>query len=383
MPLKCVSGDQELFAFNITSAEDWNALRAKNAQDRSLQMQCCGAGVVLKTSKLGTRYFSHARKGPCLTAPESSEHLRAKEIIATAIQRAGWTARVEQSGQTNDQQTWIADVLASRGGKSAIAFEVQWSRQSLDETERRQNIYRSASVRGMWFMRQHDFPISKDIPAFMLTFDEKTGEFHVLLPAATFMSSYISARDKHKPEYWQQRIELGRFVEGALRGNLRFAPHIGKMLPLDVSAAYTDCWRCKKTTGIITDLCFAASRVQPDVADVHASIYDFDDDDGNGATLLMRTLHYTVLAKHGIGEIRPRYSRTEGKKYLSNGCVHCDALQGRFFDHELAYEDEFIFSVELLFDDQWTRYLGEKTALNRWWFKDVSEPSPAISSESD
>ena len=381
MPLKCISGNQELFAFNITSTEAWNELRASNAQDHSLHMQCCGAGVVLKTSKLGTRYFSHARKGPCLTAPESSEHLRAKEIIATAVQRAGWVARVEQSGQTNDQQTWIADVLASRGGKSAIAFEVQWSRQSLDETERRQNIYRSASVRGMWFMRQHDFPISKDIPAFMLTFDEQTGEFHVLLPAPCFHSSFISARDKLKSEYWQQRIELSRFVEGALRGKLRFAPQIGKMLPLEVSGVYTDCWRCKKTTRIIINLCFAASRIHTGASDVDASIYDFDDDEGHGATLLVNTLRADVLAQHGIGAIKPRYSRTEGQKYLSNGCVHCDALQGRFFEHEFAYEAELIFSVDVLFDDQWTQHLEDDSAFNRWWFEDMPEPSALVSSQ--
>lgn len=378
MPLKCVSDNQELFAFNIKSADDWDELRARNAQDRSLHMQCCGVGVVLKTSKLGTRYFAHARKGPCLSAPESSEHLRAKEIIATAVQRAGWVVTVEQSGQTNDQQTWIADVLASRGGKSAIAFEVQWSRQSLDETERRQNIYRSASVRGMWFMRQHDFPISKEIPAFMLTFDEQTGEFHVLLPAPSFNSLWVCARDKHESRNWQQRIELGRFVEGALQGKLRFAPQVGKKLPLEVSGACTDCWRCKKETWIITNLCFAASRVQPGAADVDASIYDFDDE-GHGAALLMNTLRPHVLAQHGIGAIRPRFSRTEGQKYLSNGCVHCDALQGRFFDHEVAYEAELIFSVDVLFDDQWTQHLEDDSALNRWWFEDIPEPSVLVS----
>ncbi len=380
MPLKCISGNQELFAFNIASAEDWNELRARNAQDRYLHMHCCGAGVILKTSKLGTRYFSHVRKGPCLSAPESSEHLRAKEIIATAVQHAGWVARVEQSGQTNDQRTWIADVLASRGGKTAIAFEVQWSRQAFEETVRRQDVYRSASVRGMWFMRQHNFPISKEIPAFMLTFDEVSGAFHVLLPAPSFNPLWISARDKHRPEYWQQRVELGRFVEGALQGKLRFAPQLGKMLPLDVSAAYTNCWRCKKTTGIIIDLRFAASRVQPGAADVTASIYDFDDDDGHGSTLLRNTLHPNLLAQHGIGPIKPRYSRTEGHKYLSNGCVHCDALQGRFFDHEVAYDAQSIFSVDVLFDDQWTRHLEDQDAMNRWWFDDMpAQPLPMLS----
>lgn len=383
MPLKCISDGQELFAFNITGTEDWNELRLRNAKDRSLRMPCCGADVVLKTSKLGTRYFSHARKGPCLTAPESSEHLRAKEIIATAVQRAGWVAQVEQSGQTSDQQNWTADVLASRGGKTAIAFEVQWSRQSLDETVQRQDLYRSASVRGMWLMRQHVFPISKEVPAFMLTFEEESGLFHVLLPAPSFNPVWVSARDKHKPGNWQQRIELSHFVEGALQGKLRFAPQVGQTLPLEVCAAYTDCWRCKKTTGIIIELSFAGSRVLPGAGDVTASIYDFDDDGGSGSSLLMNTLRPGSLAQHGIGPIKPRYSRTEGQKYLSNGCVHCDALQGRFFDHEVAYDAHSIFSVDVLFDDKWICHLEDREALERWWFDDTPVNAPLALSESN
>jgi hypothetical protein len=44
------------------------------------------------------------------------------------------------------------------------------------------------------------------------------------------------------------------------------------------------------------------------------------------------------IASVGIGSVKRRYSRTVGAKYLSNGCVHCDALQGAFFDHEIAWE---------------------------------------------
>jgi hypothetical protein len=59
---------------------------------------------------------------------------------------------------------------------------------------------------------------------------------------------------------------------------------VGRTLPLDVCAAYTDCWRCKKTTGLVIDLCVAASRVLQGAADVTAKIYDFDDE-GRGAAL--------------------------------------------------------------------------------------------------
>ena len=160
-----------------------------------------------------------------------------------------------------------------------------------------------------------------------------------------------------------------RIVEGAFGGKLRFAPQVGRTLPLDVCAAYTECWRCKKTTGLVIDLCFAASRVLQGAADVTADIYDFDDE-GRGAALLMSTLPASLLARHGIGPIKPRYSRTEGQSYLSNGCIHCDALQGRFFDHEVAYDAQPVFNIDVLFDDRWVSHLEDREAIDKWWFDD-------------
>ena len=37
-------------------------------------MPCCEADAIPKTSRRGTAFFAHARKGDCTTAPESDEH---------------------------------------------------------------------------------------------------------------------------------------------------------------------------------------------------------------------------------------------------------------------------------------------------------------------
>ena len=47
---------------------------------------------------------------------------------------------------------WRADVLAVQGGKR-IAFEVQWSRQTYEETSLRQERYKASNVRGCWLFR--------------------------------------------------------------------------------------------------------------------------------------------------------------------------------------------------------------------------------------
>jgi hypothetical protein len=36
------------------------------------------------------------------------------------------------------------------------------------------------------------------------------------------------------------------------------------------------------------------------------------------------------MQKYTYGFIIKRFSKTRGKAYLSNGCFHCDALQGLF-----------------------------------------------------
>lgn len=376
MPLKCISNGQDMFSFDFEEPEDWEGLRTRNRKEHVLKMSCCGSEVVLKTSKLGTQYFTHAKKGTCSSVPETAEVMLAKEVVAKASRRAGWTVHVEASGQMHEGENWTVDVLVSRNSGAQVAFAIHWGHVSFEEMSRRQALHRSAGIRTMWLMRQHDVPVDKAVPAFRLSRDDSTGTCFVSLPGPYFHPAFASAKNGNDPNHWRQRIELGRFVEGALAGKLHFAPQVGRTLPMDVCAAYTECWRCKKTTGLVIDLCFAASRVLQGAADVTAKIYDFDDE-GRGAALLMSTLSVAVLARHDIGPIKPRYSRTEGQPYLSNGCIHCDALQGRFFDHEVAYDAHPVFSIDVLFDDRWVSHLEDREAIDKWWFDDQPGESAA------
>ena len=90
--------------------------------------------------------------------------------------------------------------------------------------------------------------------------------------------AFATSKNSDGANFWRQHFQLGRFVEGALAGKLRFAPQIGLILSMDICAAYRECWRCKKTTGLVIDLCFAASRMLQDAVDVTAKIYNFDDE---------------------------------------------------------------------------------------------------------
>lgn len=370
MPLKCLRNGKETYAFNIESDEAWEALRKANAKAKDLRMPCCDAAVALRTSKLGTRHFAHARIGPCTTAPETAEHLLAKMSVVEAIRGTDWSPLPEQAGNTPSGEEWRADVLAVKGN-TKVAFEIQWSRQDQTETERRQKRYAEAGVRGLWLFRQKDFPVEQDTPAFRLVYEAESRSFRVLLPSPFYDPAW-AARDKQDMMSWGQSIPLSTFVTGTLNGQLRFAPALGRVMPLEVETATIPCWRCKKPTGIVMGLNFAASRILPFHPDIPTTIYALSDDLPGGEATVMSMLPANLLRQYGIGTIKPRYSKTTGEEYLSNGCIHCDALQGRFFEHDYAFDGKKAFEIEAIFHAEWGPLLEDaQSYIYRWWFNET------------
>jgi len=364
MPLKCLLDGSAIFAFDFEQ-NPWDELRRENKSRKHLALACCDAQVTLRTSKLGTRHFAHTRRGECSTVPETAEHLLAKQRIIEGVRRAGWGAYVEQAGETLNHEAWIADVIAQKGS-ARVALEVQWSRQENSETVRRQARYKESGVRGIWFLRQLNIPLGKAVPAFRLVFDESTSEFSVFLPTSRY-EGWLSTRTLAEPQYWQEPVELSRFVEGALTGKLIFAPAFGKVLPLEVHTAPVDCWKCKKETQLVISLIFRADQAFPGCANIELDIYDLEEMAG-GPELLMNILPPREIVKHGIGAVKPRFSKTLGGHYISNGCVHCDALQGKFFDHEVAYMAQKAFQLNCELKAEWRNETEKLGSANRWWF---------------
>ena len=68
--------------------------------------------------------------------------------------------------------------------------------------------------------------------------------------------------------------------------------------------------------------------------------------------------------------IKPRFSRTAGCSYLSNGCIHCDALLGRHFDHDDYLDATDVCQYEVTLSSELLEQLaavGNDSAY-RWWF---------------
>ena len=136
MPLRAQLGERSINAVLLSETE-WLALKGS----QFLRMPCCGAPAYRRTSRLGTRHFAHSPKHHCGAEGECVEHLAAKAEIVRVCHELGWTADSEVA-----EGQWRADVLATRD-RHRLAFEVQWSSQTLDVTRERQAAYTACGIR--------------------------------------------------------------------------------------------------------------------------------------------------------------------------------------------------------------------------------------------
>ena len=371
VPLSCKSDDESICAIAYDTAQ-WDELRALNAAEDRLRLDCCGSRVTLKTSKLGTRFFAHKQRGECTSAAETAEHLFVKACIARAIIGTGWEVATEVRGTAPDGSLWIADVMATRG-KHRIAFEAQWSPQPREETARRQAQYAASGVRGLWlFSRPSGIQISKEVPSLLMEVDLDALAAWVRVPAEEPAGmSDRSARESQR--LWSERIEMGRFVRGCLSKQFVWAPGVEQSVPLELWTAEQDCWKCRKPTSIITQLDFRVDQFLPGATRVSMDLENFDSPAGRA--VLAEALSSVDLRSQGIGAVRSRFSKTRGGAYLSNGCVHCDSLQGAFYEHEVWHEAEPTLTLDCSMPaDLFTDDVHE-TPL-RWAFDERFEPTP-------
>ena len=204
MPLRAYIEDREIVSIDLND-EEWSALKARlKAKEIVLTLPCCGQEGFLRTSNRGLKHFVHLKSAnPCDWNPESAEHLKAKVAIMEACREQGWNAIPEFS-----EADWRADVLAVQGGKR-IAFEVQWSRQTYEETRLRQERYKASNVRGCWFFRIAPKEMSdydktlvadKETPAFKIFKDENSNILaqvgKVQMPLKALISNLLARKLK-------------------------------------------------------------------------------------------------------------------------------------------------------------------------------------------
>lgn len=258
-----------------------------------------------------------------------------KSLALRAARQAGWSAQTEVSGAARTGDAWTADVLASKAGET-IAVEIQWSSQTDEETWRRQRRYRDSGVLGVWLLRQPNFPVDRSLPAACLCGSLDDG-LDIRLPCWPWSDQ----RHRSKPDDWLQALDPEVFFRAVFSGQFRFGIDAATTLELAIQTGVMTCWKCDRDTRIVT---FLEGQLGPHVVQER---YDILESLPGAVEELGRALAH----RPDIGPVRSRYSRTVEHAYLSNGCAHCGALLGRFYEPRAYYsEQEVVGFIQLPLD---------------------------------
>ncbi len=238
-------------------------------------------------------------------------------------------------------------MLARRDGVGRrLAFEVQWSPQSIEETRARQDRYARDGVGACWFFRKppykyaYELQASRDLPLFELAGGQ----------GDTFgVTSYYLGLHRNS------QIPLRGFVAYLLSGRIRFSQVVRAKREQRISLVFFNlkCWKCEKWSHIYytrdpaeeapsdcgCTVCarmfargpvylWAACGLPVSVGTVELALQPE----------VVHTVHEALMVGRlkGIrmGEIKRRYSYAEKRSYTSFGCRHCDALFGNTFLEE-------------------------------------------------
>ncbi|MDO8180241.1 MAG: competence protein CoiA family protein [Undibacterium sp.] len=300
MPLRAMIGDTNIFSYDYDSAQ-WAELKT-SYKTKNLVMPCCGQEAIPKRSPLGTFFFAHMKKDECSTAPESSEHIYIKMLIAKAATIAGWTVTTEWPGVTPNGEKWIADVFCKRG-KALVALEVQMSYQSPTDMHLRQKRYEQSGIRCSWFLSSKKFnsnysKATKKTPFFILS--------PVLIGS--------------EPKIDKFSIELTDFIKGMLNGKLSWKEELSEYR---IHYIQDICHKChlpvKQVHGYSIDVYGDGAKTIP-----------------NASNILERMLSFISneeLKQLGLNTIG-RFDKMNGKLIhypYCNACIHCGTPQNNFY----------------------------------------------------
>ncbi|MGR5065026.1 competence protein CoiA [Photobacterium sp. DNB22_13_2] len=298
MPLRATLDGSAVQSFNYSSNE-WGQLKS-SYKSRTLTMACCGHKAIPKTSKLGTRYFAHARRGECTSAPETADHLKLKTIVAKAAEDAGWQVTTEFEGMTPGGEKWVADVYCQRGDKTMV-FEVQWSHQSESEYLRRTEKYEASGInRVAWLYRDR---ANRD-----RLYDQPDS-----LPKFGFIPSdngYVV------PDF---DVDIVEFVEGMFAGRLKWAPKKGDIL--DAFACYNKSL-CLKCGGLNHYVCALEVHTKSGVS-LGGELFDLY---SSAREVIEANVSRERLLEYGIGSLDHIYNKRGGYAYMAHGCLHCNGV---------------------------------------------------------
>ncbi len=321
MPIRAILDDREVYSFDFTDTEWFNLSKRIKKKESNVILPCCNQSGFTRISSQGLKHFVHFKSNnSCDWKPESQEHIKSKIEIIKGCRLAGWNAIPEVSG-TN----WRADVLANKENKK-IAFEVQWSYQTLDMTLLRQRKYESSGVRCCWLFKKPpkdmcdyngDIESNKYIPAFKLIQHED-----------------LSLR----VVFDGRNIPLNLFISDLLKGRYKYCAHFrsNDKQRLNVSLFASICYNCLRTLfsyHILNSASYFSSTCGKkfNASAFSINIHDKIEDRINTLRKVTKNLYKPLIGCFDNGKF---------------ACPYCSA-SGPYFNRTINWESKWVIDIKI------------------------------------
>ncbi len=250
---------------------------------------------------------------------ETYQHYKAKQEIVLACKSMGYEAFIEERGPD-----WRADVLATKNSQK-IVFEVQLSPQSWEKTLKKQEKYKRDGVKCYTFDKRYSTK-DPDLPIFHISWDSNNSLFVPLetksFPLIDFVQAILSNRVRLCQEL--QAIEKERvFI-------LFFEMQCWRCgVPTHVYCVYEDPYYSYCGMKFIKEISEATvTSLRSEEIAWLSGINPFDSRIQTKVEEFLRTDEGKDIK---LGSVKPRFSKTVGRSYMSFGCCHCDCLLGDHF----------------------------------------------------
>jgi hypothetical protein len=241
----------------------------------------------------------------------------------------GWDALSEYAG---DQ--WRADVYATRG-RHRLAFEIQWSRQTLELTRQRQAAF-GTDVKCCWLFKQLPSQSRREVGPYER---QTTAERNLPMFGLSSADSRFDVTVDHRI------VSLREFVKARLEKGIHFCDQRKfTVRDLQLITCKVECWhrRCRAPYDMfymreVTRSNCGAERMTTDPGERESSR-----DDPCSALRNWRLAKkvFASEAKQLRFSVKRRWSDTLARSYWSFGCPECDTLYGNHYFGFLIGEAE-------------------------------------------
>lgn len=102
-----------------------------------------------------------------------------------------------------------------------------------------------------------------------------------------------------------------------------------KNLTVTARISLVDCWCCGAEFNIVPSIELLCEHVK-----IECCVSDFTD-----YPELIAEIWFNLPVGLDVGHLKSRYSNMAGHSYMSNGCLHCDAIFGRHYEIHARYSE--------------------------------------------